>query len=437
MKKINCTLIAETIVTQEVRNRLIKLFTELGYRFDENRENTFILQINPELEIETKVKGICIIGRNPAALFRGTVRLILNQLMENTLLETIQFQLKERIVMLDIGRKYYPLTELKRLVRSMALFQFTHLQLHFSENEGFGIESLRHPEIVSSNHLTKAEIKDLIAYAKQYYLEIIPDLDSPGHLQQVLRHYPQWQLPMKGGERDARALDILNPEAVVFVQDIYREFAELFYESQYFHIGADEFVDFDQLESYPTLKNAAIERYGKSASGIETFIAYVNDLVAYVKGLGFTVRVWNDGFYRSNRQEQIHLTKDCEISYWTRWNQNMAPIETYFQQGYTVLNHNDNFFYYVLGEAAGYTYPTYEKINEAFQLTTFANDQKFNDLTQTKGIAISVWADVPEAKGANEVIADIFWLQAALNEKVSSNKQKKNDYQKLFDSWLV
>ena len=52
----------------------------------------------------------------------------------------------------------------------------------------------------------------------------------------------------------------------------------------------------------------------------------MNDLVDYVTDLGFVVRVWNDGFYRLNRKEQLSLTKNCEISYWTRWNQNMAPV---------------------------------------------------------------------------------------------------------------
>ncbi|MGG5333193.1 family 20 glycosylhydrolase [Enterococcus sp. AZ163] len=435
MEKIKCTLLAETKVTQEVQHRVTKLFVELGYYFVNDQENTFCLQIDSELGMKAKLESTRILGGNPAILFRGAVRVILSQLMENNWPEILQPQLEERIVMLDIGRKYYPLVELKRLVRSMALFQFTHLQLHFSENEGFGIESLRYPEIVSAEHLTQAEIKELIAYAKQYYLELIPDLDSPGHLQQVLRHYPQWQLPMKDSERDTKAVDILNPEATAFIHAIYQEFAELFYESRYFHIGADEFVDFDLLENYPELKKAASKHFGKSASGIETFISYINDLAAYVKGLGFTVRVWNDGFYRSNRQEQVHLTQDCEISYWTRWNQHMAPIEKYFEKNYSVINHNDNFFYYVLGEAAGYSYPTYEKINAEFQLTTFANGQRVINLTQTKGIAISVWADVPEAKQSREVINDIFWLQAALSEKVYGDKQKKTDYQKLYDSW--
>ncbi len=257
-------------------------------------------------------------------------------------------------------------------------------------------------------------------------------------MRQVLAQKPEWQLPTADGTRDERALNILDSEAVAFIQEVYREYAQLFEDSTYFHIGADEFIDFDHLENFPQMIEAARERYGEKASGIEVFIDYVNELAAFVESLGFVVRVWNDGFYRLNRQEQTTLTENCQISYWTRWNQNMAPADVFFEKGYTMINHNDNFFYYVLGEAAGYTYPTYEKISNEFQLTTFANGQQVaqEQLAQTQAIALSVWADVPEAQTSREVIQAIFWLQAAISQKVYNEPNRpKETVQKLYDGW--
>ncbi|BDZ59518.1 hypothetical protein GCM10025872_31750 [Barrientosiimonas endolithica] len=60
------------------------------------------------------------------------------------------------------------------------------LQLHFSENEGFRIESERFPQIVSARHLTQDEVRDLVAYADRYHVTVISDIDMPGHLRQVL-----------------------------------------------------------------------------------------------------------------------------------------------------------------------------------------------------------------------------------------------------------
>lgn len=155
MKTIDRCLIAENSATQIVRQSIIQLFTELGYQFRNRPETKLILVIEPTLETKISLTSNRLSGKTPSSLFRGGVRLILQQLMGKSQPQTIQPALEEQILMLDIGRKYYSLAKLKRLIRSLALFQFTHLQLHFSENEGFGIESLLHPEICSPNHLSQ------------------------------------------------------------------------------------------------------------------------------------------------------------------------------------------------------------------------------------------------------------------------------------------
>ncbi|HCE11431.1 MAG TPA: lacto-N-biosidase [Enterococcus sp.] len=399
-----------------------------------------VVRVDPALDEDFVINPVegWISGRNQAELFHGITKyVLLSSSKEVNEPMTVTAKVSERCVMIDIGRKFYSLKRLKQLVRSMAWFQCTHLQLHFSENEGFRIESELFPEIVSEQHLKKSEIKQLIAYAKRYFIELIPDLDSPGHLKQLLHHYPEWQLPMKDGTMDERALNIVHPDAQQFIKSLYDEYAALFSGSHYFHIGADEFIDFDALETYPLLVETAKEKYGEKASGIEVFIEYVNDIIDHVRQLGFTVRVWNDGFYRLNREEQCVLSKACQVSYWTRWNPNMAPVSFYLENGYELINHNDNFFYYILGEAAGYTYPTFEKIQESFQLTTFAHNQRVAEkwLRQSPAIALSIWADIPEAKTAQAVIEDAFWLMAAIHQKVYALEESKAMYQPLYRAW--
>lgn len=425
--------------TKEVAEAVCQLLEETNVDLSV-LEKPIILEIDAELNQDVRVDSTAcrIVGRTSQELFHGvTAYLLLASAKEIAHPVAHTAKIDERCVMIDIGRKFYSLNALKALIRSMAWFQFTHLQLHFSENEGFRIESDLFPEIVSEEHLKKKEIKALIAYAKNYFIEIIPDLDSPGHLEQALKTHPEWQLPMASGEKDVHALNILNAEAVSFMKALYEEYGDLFAESAYFHIGGDEFIDFDALEKYPVLTEAAKERFGERASGIEVFIEYVNNMIDHVASLGFTVRVWNDGFYRLNRDEQVSLSKACQISYWTHWNPNMAPVSFFFENGYQVINHNDNFFYYVLGEAAGYTYPTYEKIQETFQLTTFANNQTVDEkwLDQTPAIALAIWADIPEARTGRAVIEDVFWIQAAMTQKVYGIEQPKTTFAPLYAAW--
>ena len=421
---------------KEAQQRAAVFFEEIGWQSAKDPLPQIV--VDPQLDADFRFENQTISVFSPEHVFYALTKYGRDQATGQLAQKSYLAALKESCLMIDIGRKFYSLTDLKAIVRSMACFQFTHLQLHFSENEGFRIESQQFPEIVSEEYLTKQEIRELIAYAQNHSIAIIPDFDSPGHLRQVLAQKPEWQLPTADGTRDDRALNILDSEAVAFIQEVYREYAQLFEDSTYFHIGADEFIDFDHLENFPQMIEAARERYGEKASGIEVFIDYVNELADFVESLGFVVRVWNDGFYRLNRQEQTTLTENCQISYWTRWNQNMAPADVFFEKGYTMINHNDNFFYYVLGEAAGYTYPTYEKISNEFQLTTFANGQQVaqEQLAQTQAIALSVWADVPEAQTSREVIQAIFWLQAAISQKVYNEPNRpKETVQKLYDGW--
>lgn len=442
MSKIKFNFQAKTAEEKQVSKSLDAFWQEM--RVPEKPELTYTVQLDHDnavtatFALEKDAENIRVAANSAQHLFAGAMyacrQLVLGQPLDTDYHEEI----KERIVMIDIGRKYFSLADLKKAVRSLALFQFTHLQLHFSENEGFRIESKEHPEIVSEHFLTQAEITELIAYANTYFIEIIPDIDSPGHLKQVLKTHPEWQLVNDELDALPTALDISKPAAVTFIKSIYREYAKLFSESTYFHIGADEFIDFEVMEKYPRLTHFAQRKWGETATGFDAFTDYVNQIIAEVKKLGFTPRVWNDGFYRVNRHHLFDLSTDCEISYWTKWHKNMAPVTTFFKKGYNVINHNDNYLYYVLGEAAGYTYPTYEKIAEEFTLTTFSGKQLITAThkKQVPAVALSIWSDVPDAQTAPVVLDNIFWLEAALAEKVYATPALgKATYHTLFDMW--
>lgn len=388
---------------------------------------------------------IVIRSSNEKKLFQSTMYFLETYGMNDTLVknELVPKINHHQLLMIDIGRKFYSLTELKKFIDMMALFRFDFLQLHFSENSGFRIESEQYPEIVSSQHLTKKEVKLLIEYAKTRFIQIIPDIDTPGHMKNLLRIYPTWQLkqdsPTEEERTAAYALNLFDKNAVRYAYSIYKEYAELFQDSKYFHIGADEFVPFDELTHYPSLIQHAQNEYGQGASGIESFIAYVNQTAQFIQDLGFIPLVWSDGFYRKDRQEKLHLDKTCIVSYWTKWNKNMADISSYLDKGYKVINHNDNYLYYVLGENANYTYPTYEKIKKTWEPSLFSSHQRIDSekLPQVWAVAVAIWADIPEAKAVNEIIADIFYLLSAVSQKAQGYEiDSKEHLDKLRDAFL-
>lgn len=332
-------------------------------------------------------------------------------------------QLKERSLMLDIGRKFYSKKWILRLIDEMANLKMNTLQLHFSDNEGFRIETNSFPEIVSPKYLTKLEVREIIVYAQKRFIQIIPELDSPGHLKNFLKIYPEWRLERMGEYNeyiDHRALDITNDEAVEAVKKLLNEFFELFYDSGYFHIGADEFIDFEKLDDYPKLKKIAQKKYGLSATAIDLYVEYTNDLIDSVKSAGFTPRVWSDGFYRKNQAQIVELSRETQVSYWTRWNKNMASIHKYIELGYEIINFNDNYLYFVLGEAAGYQYPTENKIMEEWEIVDFPNRQKLSEeyLKKIIGTSFAIWGDIPAALTEEQVMEKVIGPLRAMNNKI-------------------
>lgn len=349
----------------------------------------------------------------------------------------VNYAQEERILMLDMGRKYFSKENIFQLIDFMNLAQFNYLQLHFSENEGFRIASDVAPEAVSKEYLTKAEVREIILYAQKAGIEIIPDLDSPGHLKQLLKAYPQWQLQVKNDQgelvRDPSALNITSEAAVRFILSLYQEYAQLFSGSRYFHIGGDEFVDFDKIDDYPKLTQYAKDHFGQKAEAIDTYVDFVNRIISQMNQWGFIPRVWNDGFFRLDRNEVVPLSNEVEITYWTKWHQMMAPVQTFIDKGYQVINFNDNYLYYVLGENAGYTYPTYERTRLEWTPEIFAQKQFVDECS---GVAFSVWSDRPDAQSQETVVENVGLNLLALMQKLTGTVfLTKNQAQELLEKF--
>ena len=95
-----------------------------------------------------------------------------------------------------------------REIRLLADLKLNQLHLHFSDNEGFRIESESHPEVVSKQHLTKRQVGEIVEYARRRHIRVTPELDMPGHLRAALAEHPELRL---AGSTDA--LDISLPAA--------------------------------------------------------------------------------------------------------------------------------------------------------------------------------------------------------------------------------
>lgn len=327
----------------------------------------------------------------------------------------------ERGLHLDAARKHYPVEWMLRLLPALADVGINVLQWHFSENEGFRLESEAFPEIVSDEHITRADATRILAAARDLHIEVIPSLDMPGHLRHVLARHPDLRMPPDLVTEDA-ALDITRAEAVDFAHRLIDDMAPVFAGCTRWHLGGDEFVDFTRIDDYPALADAARERYGDHANGFDLLTAFVNGIAAHVRRLGFEPRVWNDGMLRSSA---VALDPRVVLTWWTNWNAQMRPLSDAVAAGHRLVNVNDGLFYYVLGEKAGYRYPTAERIWDAdwhpglFPALPGGVRQEiappYPDLLL--GASFAIWSDEPAAQTVDEVTAGVRTPLRAMAER--------------------
>ncbi|WP_185715049.1 family 20 glycosylhydrolase [Gulosibacter macacae] len=324
-------------------------------------------------------------------------------------------------VHLDVARKYYPVETIKQLLRDMSWVGLNELEFHFSEFEGFAIESTTHPEIESATVYTQAEVRELIEFAAELYIRITPSLGMPGHLEHVLDVHPEFRLLDSGGGEVFGALDITNTAAVEFVHDLIGEYAALF-EPGKWNIGADEFVDFGDSSEVATLDAWAASQFGSGATAYDAQTQFVNDIAALLGNYGYSARVWSDGMLRA---AFVTLDPDIEVAYWTQRPAGSVPAATFLDQGYSLLNVNDEYLYFVLGERVGYAYPTGERILDSWHAGVFPANSTMpyefaGDHAQVRGGMFAIWSDIPEALSADEVVAAVRTPIAAFAEKLAN-----------------
>ena len=381
---------------------------------------------------------------------------------------TVKPDYPERAFFLDCGRKYYSPEWIKDMIREISWSNMNAIYIHFSEEMGFRLESKTYPWLAGGDntlciggaaygvaadngkYITQDEMREIAAVAKLYHVEIIPSLDSPGHMNYAVKkynaeygtdignyyHYNGKTAIVQGSGPDAaqknysRGIDISNTEAVTFAKNLYAEYAAFFKElgCTKFDIGGDELLGWGtslasvskwkQLDHW---KAYAQQRSGNSkAVAYDAFMYYMNDIYDLVKSYGYTsIRMWNDDALRSadtGWNQVVALNPNMEIQYWTPTaNNSKNSIWTYLNAGYKAYNFLNDYNYYVLGQAhdgSGYKGVTPQRIYENWAPNVFTSYDGTGSNTaignaNVKGSAFCVWCDKPSTEPAATVKAGI------------------------------
>ena len=166
-----------------------------------------------------------------------------------------------RGVMIDVSRHFFTVDELKKQMSVMAMLKLNRLHLHLTDNQGWRIAIDKYPQLVEYSavqetyneelygpfYYTKEDIKELVAYAESLHIEVIPEIEFPGHSLSALVPFPELSCcggPFKSEQvygYEENVFCVGNDSVFTFMENVLTEIAELF-PARYLHIGGDECV---------------------------------------------------------------------------------------------------------------------------------------------------------------------------------------------------
>ena len=329
---------------------------------------------------------------------------------------------KKKIVSIDAGRKYFSPEQLKEIIDKAKHYGYTDLHLlvgndglrfmlddmsitangktYASDDVKRAIEKGTNDYYndPSGNHLTESQMTDLINYAKDKGIGLIPTVNSPGHMDAILNAMKELGIQNPNfsyfRKESARTVDLDNEQAVAFTKALIDKYAAYFAKkTEIFNIGLDEYAnDATNAKGWTVLQTKG--KYSK-------FITYANDLAHIVKSHGLKPMAFNDGIYYNSDTSFGTFDKDIIVSMWTGgWGgYDVASSKLLVEKGHQILNTNDA-WYYVLGRNAdGQGWYNLDQGLNGIKNTPITSVPKSDGATiPFIGGMVAAWADTPSAR---------------------------------------
>lgn len=236
-----------------------------------------------------------------------------------------------RGLMLDEARHFFGKDQVIKLLDLMARYKMNRLHWHLSDNQGWRVEIKAYPQLATvggigclsnrkapAKFYTQDEIREIVAYAAERNIEVIPEIDMPGHALAFTKVFPE----LNGGEK---TVNPAKEELYVVLETIMKELATLF-PGRYIHIGGDE-VETDGWRACPDIPLFMKKEGIKSYNDIQKY--FERRLCRIVNKLGKTVVAWDE-------VTEGNPDKDSTLIHWWRGN-HPEVLEKCSKEGYRTI----------------------------------------------------------------------------------------------------
>lgn len=224
-----------------------------------------------------------------------------------------------RGLLVDCARHFVPVSQLKKTVEMMSFYKLNYLHLHLTDDQGWRIEIKKYPLLTQKGSVrsetqltlsgkkdgkeygkgmfyTQDELRELVSYAEKYAVEIIPEIDMPGHLLGAISQYPY----LSCSENTVNVRNCWGVEKIIacaskdetfkFLTDVIDEAIDIF-PCRYFHIGGDE-VPKDEWKKCPSCQQKIKELGLKNENELQGW--FENKVIDYLERKGKQVLIWDE-----------------------------------------------------------------------------------------------------------------------------------------------
>ena len=306
-----------------------------------------------EYHLTVDSRRIDITGGSYAAVITGIATLRQMLWTDNTRIAAAEISDSPRFpwrgLMLDVSRHFFPVSEVKVLIDQMANYKLNRLHLHLTDDQGWRVEikalpgltevgawrkpnnqderCLRHAEETGDTkfllpeerfrdglyggYYSQDDVRELVAYAAQRGIEVIPEIDLPGHSLAILRSYPHLSCDGKGGawgESFSTPLCLGNEEVMEFTKEVLKEVFSLF-PSKYIHLGGDE-VDIAAWEKCPRCRARVAAKGLGDASQLQAW--FTREMEDFCRENGKVMFGWDE-------VADDGLKAESNVMWWRHW----------------------------------------------------------------------------------------------------------------------
>lgn len=352
---------------------------------------------------------------------------------------------------LDVARHFFSKEYLFKFIDLLASYKFNKLHLHLSDDQGWRLEIKKYPKLTQkgawrtfNNHdkevlekakknpdfdlpkeylkqeegktlyggfYTQQDMKEIIAYAQSRNIEIIPEIDMPGHMMVATENYPELLLDGKSsgwGKQFSVPINPCQESTYTFVENVLGEVAEIF-PSSFLHIGADEVEKHTWKESV-SCQRFMQEHQLKNLNELQSY--FVGRVNQYLKKKGKTAIGWDEILEGPSDPSMV-------VMYWRGWEKN-APLTAVERNHKIIMTPNNPLYFDYL--------PNSSSVESVYHMKVVPSDIPQDKKGYFLGAQANIWTEIIPSPQRLEFM--ILPRITALAENVWTNQDMYSAYSK-------